>query len=526
MRCKCWHAATKATSLWSPSADVSTIANQAPTFNDGSSTTRRIAENTTGTQDIGNPITATDRDGGTPSYRLEGTDAASFTIDTNDGQLQTRSGVTYNYEEKNSYEVTVRVEDGQGGSNTIEVTINLNDEQEPPETPASPSVSAASSTSLTVTWDEPTNTGPDIDGYDVQYREGDSGNFTSWTHNSADRTATITGRTPGTRYEVQVRARNAEGTSDWSNAGTGSTGANGLPIFTDGGSATRSFAENTTGIQNIGDPVTATDPENTTLTYSLEGQDADAFTIDTRSGQLRTTRDETYNYEDQNRYVLSVKATDGHSGERTISVNIDLTDVNEAPTFTSDATFEVAENNTFVGQVTAEDVDNADRITDYTITGGADRDLLEINSGGTLTFKDAPNFEDPTDSGRNNSYIVVVTVTGGTEGSAMTAAQTITVTVTDENEPPHFTSADAFKVKENNQYRRAGWLPMTSIETIASPATKSPAELTRTNLRSKIQGSCTSKRIPTSRIPRTLGAITNTSSWSQQLAARTPESER
>ena len=439
-------------SLWSPSADVSTIANQAPTFNDGSSTTRRIAENTTGTQDIGNPITATDRDGGTPSYRLEGTDAASFTIDTNDGQLQTRSGVTYNYEEKNSYEVTVRVEDGQGGSNAIEVTINLNDEQEPPETPASPRVQAASSTSLTVTWDEPTNTGPDIDDYDIQYREGDSGNFTSWTHNSADRTATITGRTPDTRYEVQVRARNAEGTSDWSNAGTGSTGANGLPIFTDGSSATRSLSENTTGIQNIGDPVTATDPENTTLTYSLEGQDADAFTIDTRSGQLRTTRDETYNYEDQNRYVVRVKATDGHSGERTISVNIDLTDVNEAPTFTSDATFEVAENNTFVGQVTAEDVDNADRITDYTITSGADRDLLEINSGGALTFKDAPDFENPTDSGSNNTYIVEVTVTGGTGGSAMTAAQTITVTVTDMNELPHFTSDDAFMGKENEQY--------------------------------------------------------------------------
>ena len=106
------------------------------------------------------------------------------------------------------------------------------------------------------------------------------------------------------------------------------------------------------------------------------------------------------------------------------------------PTFTSDATFEVAENNTFVGQVTAEDVDNADRITDYTITGGADRDLIEINSGGVLTFKDAPNFENPTDSGRNNTYIVEVTAIGGTAGRILTAAQTITVTVNDENEPP------------------------------------------------------------------------------------------
>ena len=277
---------------WSQSVTVTTVANQAPTFNEGSSTTRRIAENTTGTHNIGNPITATDNDGGTLTYRLEGTDLASFALD--DNQLQTLSGETYDYEAKNSYEVTVRVEDGQGGSNTIEVTINLDDEPEPPEDPAAPNVSAASSTSLTVTWAEPTNTGPDISDYDVQYREGNSGSFTSWTHNSADRTATITGRSPGTSYEVKVLARNDEGASDWSPSGTGSTGANGLPIFTDGIKChtqpmprTRQASHEHRRSSN-----SATDPENTTLTYSLEGQDTPMPSPSiTRSGQLRTTRE-------------------------------------------------------------------------------------------------------------------------------------------------------------------------------------------------------------------------------------------
>ena len=436
-------------SQWSQSADVRTVANQAPTFTEGSSTTRRLAENTTGTQDVGNPVTATDGDGGTLTYRLEGTDRASFALDGN--QLQTRASETYDYEEKNSYEVTVRVEDDQGGSNTIEVTINLIDQQEPPETPAAPSVSAASSTSLTVTWTEPANTGPDIDDYDVQYREGDSGGFTSWTHNGAERTATITGRSPGTSYEVQVKAHNDEGASDWSPSGTGSTSANELPVFTDGSSAARALDENTTGAQNVGDPVGATDPENTTLTYSLEGTDADAFTINSRSGQLRTKSDQTYNYEAKPRYVVSVKATDGHSGEGAITVLINLNDVNEPPAFTSDATFETVENGTTVGAVVVRDEDSADDITNYTITGGSDQNLFEIDSGGALTFKDAPDFEDPKDSGRNNQYSVAVTATGGAGGRALTAAQTITVTVTDENEPPSFTSDDAFKVDENEQ---------------------------------------------------------------------------
>ena len=422
------------TSQWSDSGNGRTVANQAPTFTEGSSTTRRLAENTTGTQDVGNPITASDGDGGTLTYRLEGTDRASFTLNVN--QLRTVAGVTYDYEEKNSYVVIVRVEDGQGGSNTIEVAINLIDQQEPPETPSAPSVSAASSTSLTVTWDEPANTGPDIDDYDVQYREGDSGGFTSWTHNSAERTATITNLTPRTSYEVQVKARNAEGTSDWSPSGTGSTGANGRPIFADGSSATRALDENTTGVQNIGDPVSATDPENTTLTYSLEGTDKDAFTIDTGSGQLRTKSDQTYDHEATPRYVLSIKATDGHGGSSTILVLINLNDVNEPPAFTSDATFETVENGTRVGAVVARDEDSADDITNYTITGGADRDLFEIAGTNQLRFKDAPDFERPADAGGNNEYIVEVTATGGTGTREMTGTQTITVTVEDVDEPP------------------------------------------------------------------------------------------
>ena len=162
-------------------------------------------------------------------------------------------------------------------------------------------------------------------------------------------------------------------------------------------------------------------------------------------------RDQTYDYETKPRYVVRVKATDGHGGSSTILVLINLNDVNEPPAFTSDATFETVENGTRVGAVVARDEDSADDITNYTITGGADRDLFEIDSGGALTFNDAPDFEDPKDSGRNNQYSVAVTATGGAGGRALTAQQTITVTVTDENEPPVFTSDDAFKVKENQQ---------------------------------------------------------------------------
>ena len=104
--------------------------NQSPTFSEGTSTTRSFAENTGAGQNIGNPVRATDSDGGTLTYSLQGTDAGSFTIVSNSGQLQTRTGITYDFETKNSYSVTVQVSDGQGGNATIAVTINLTDVNE------------------------------------------------------------------------------------------------------------------------------------------------------------------------------------------------------------------------------------------------------------------------------------------------------------------------------------------------------------------------------------------------------------
>ena len=74
-----------------------------------------------------------------------------------------------------------------------------------------PTISAATPYSLTVSWDEPAG-GPFID-YDVRYRiSGSSAAFTDARHAGTARTATLTGLTPDTTYEVQVRATNAMGT--------------------------------------------------------------------------------------------------------------------------------------------------------------------------------------------------------------------------------------------------------------------------------------------------------------------------
>ena len=142
-------------------------------------------------------------------------------------------------------------------------------------------------------------------------------------------------------------------------------------------------------------------------------------------------------------------ATDaaGNGNEASASATVVF---NLAPTFGSDATFEVEENETTVGDVVATDTDASDTVTGYAVTGGADRALFAITDAGALTFTRSPNFEDPTDAAssdpsnaaKNNEYVLVVTATSGAGDRELTAAQTITVTVTDvDGEAPAAPSA-------------------------------------------------------------------------------------
>ena len=67
--------------------------------------------------------------------------------------------------------MAVRVRDGRGGTDAVNVTINVTDvNTEAPDTPFAPTVTALSSTSIQVTWEAPDNPGPPITDYDYQYR--------------------------------------------------------------------------------------------------------------------------------------------------------------------------------------------------------------------------------------------------------------------------------------------------------------------------------------------------------------------
>ena len=522
-------------------------ANTDPSFL-SESATREVAENSAAGVNVGGPVTATDTDtGDTLTYTLEGTDAASFGIVSTSGQIQTETGVIYDHESQAEYSVTVKADDGNGGTDTIAVTIDIADEDEPPSAPAAPTVSAVSGTtdSLEVAWTAPGNAGkPDIASYDLQYRKGTTGNWIDGPQDETGTSATIDGLDEDSAYQVQVRATNDEGDGAWSSPGSGSTNApaeemaettvpadwslipSGLGpgdrfrlLFIGTGNSNASssdIADYNTFVQALvvtsghadikalsatfrmlgsTEAVDARDNTGTTGTgvpiYWLGGakvadHNADFYDGDwdeellgasetgapvTIPSSLRIWTGSAHDGTEamstgatptsralgnsNNAWVMQGSpnsSTSGHGpiesdtiGRTTTRAVYGLSGVflvsdqpiaNNPPAFSSAASFSVEENQTDAGTVMAEDADAVDTVT-YAVTGGADQAEFDIDAAsGALTFATAPDHENPRDAGRDNTYLVTVTATGGTGDRAMTADQAITVTVTDVDETP------------------------------------------------------------------------------------------
>ena len=108
--------------------------NEAPMFADDTATALSVDENSEVGTAIGDAFMASDEDADdTTAYSLDdGDDAASFAIDSATGQISVAEGADLNYEEKASYSVTVTATDSDGLTDTIAVTIAINDV---PETP-------------------------------------------------------------------------------------------------------------------------------------------------------------------------------------------------------------------------------------------------------------------------------------------------------------------------------------------------------------------------------------------------------
>ena len=103
---------------WSPMEVGATAIGMPPEFLEGARTTRTIPENLPSGINVGEPVTATGAD--RLSYTIDGTDADSFGIVSDTGQIRTVENVVYDYETKNEYRVEVGAVNESGDRDTIE----------------------------------------------------------------------------------------------------------------------------------------------------------------------------------------------------------------------------------------------------------------------------------------------------------------------------------------------------------------------------------------------------------------------
>ena len=354
----------------------------------------------------------------------------------------------------NTYEVTVQASDGGRGTTatevvTIEVT-NVDEDGTVTLSNLQPQVDVMIMATLDDPDEEDTNTitwqwyrsGSPISGANTDVNTATS----TYIPASGDIGSTLRAEAMYDDGEDEDKTARGESFRSVRSAPAGNT----APVFPDQDlnldgvqeDQDREVAENTRAGRNIGAPVAANDTGDL-LTYSLDATGATSFDIVRSSGQIKTKA--ALNFEATPTFKVTVTATDPFRTSDTSEVTITVTDVNEDPMFTAGATSIDHEEGTTVLDVdasnttadpatyTIEDEDNV-QIDDaanlrWTLSG-ADVDKFDISTTGgatrTLSFKDAPDFESPGDSGRDNVYQVTVKVT---DSESNTAERAVTVKV-------------------------------------------------------------------------------------------------
>ena len=184
--------------------------------------------------------------------------------------------------------------------------------------------------------------------------------------------------------------------------------------------------------------ILASDVDGDAITFSVPSGilDSDLFLI-TSTGTLSFVNPPNFenplDADGDNSYEVRVVATDENGAATERDIRVVVVNVNELPVFTNPVTFDVAEGDLPVGQLTTTDAET-DPIF-YTIeTGTGDGDLFTIDATtGDISFIVAPDFENPNSTSGNNTYTLTVLAD---DGNGVLAKNDITVNVTDQNEAP------------------------------------------------------------------------------------------
>ncbi|TQV65756.1 hypothetical protein FKG94_28135 [Exilibacterium tricleocarpae] len=243
-------------------------------------------------------------------------------------------------------------------------------------------------------------------------------------------------------YDIIVIARRSDGFSASQNVTISVSDVNEGPAFTS--DTTAIVDENQTAAYTA--EVTDPDGDTLTYTYSLSGTDTALFTIGANTGEVTFIDAPDYEALGSNHpYEITITATDSEDLSTSQNVTISVSDVNEGPIFTSGTTTIVDENQTVAYTAVVRDTDG-DALTYTYRLDGTDAALFNIDENtGVVSFRNAPDYENPGDADSNNVYDITVTAT---DSDSLDVSQNVTISVSNVNDPV-FTSGSTATVDEN-----------------------------------------------------------------------------
>jgi hypothetical protein len=226
----------------------------------------------------------------------------------------------------------------------------------------------------------------------------------------------------------------------------------------------RSISENVASLTTAGTPVGVYDEDfNQRITFIIvSGTGSSIFDIDSCSGSIFLKSGQSLNYEATQSYTLLIRVTDSGASPLSHEVNytISVIDADDAPIFSGSLSVTLAENSasgaTVSSVITVTDPDvfggnvswynqtfailsgNSQgifRVSTSHLSAGASSPnsatISVVNGGSTLL-----NFEDPTQS-------VFTLLLSSTDSGGASTTGTVTVTLTDVNEAPFFSTSES-----------------------------------------------------------------------------------
>lgn len=415
--------------------------NDAPVIGGGASVSVSMSEDSAPTA-FSLTLSASDKDGDTLTWQISSAASNGSAVVTGTGSSKS-IGYTPTADFNGSDSFVVQVSDGNGGSDSITVDVDINEVND------APVIAEGENTSITVSEDSNLSSlvlnATDVENDTVTWR-------ISTAPSNGVAAVDGMGSAPSIRYTPDanyngpdsfvVEISDGNGGTDLITVNVTVENVNDAPLITEGESVDVTMSED-------GDPaafnltLNATDIDEDSLTWGIS-----SIAVNGTASVSGTGNNQAINYvpnTDYNgtdRFVVHVD--DGNGGTDTITVNVTVENVNDVPVISEGDSVNVSmsedgDPTAFSLTLNAADMDE-DSLT-WGVSSAAGNGIAVVSgTGSSQTINYVPN----TDYNGSDSFIVQVD-----DGNGGTDAITVNVTISNDNDAPTFTTSGRHSIEEN-----------------------------------------------------------------------------